>query len=412
MAAAAACLLALAACGPQGGGQGGASAPGGAGGPGGGQRPPPPAVGVITVQPAALALTTELPGRLEALRTAQVRARVTGIVQKRLFHEGALVQAGQSLFEIDATPYRASLDSALAAQAKAEAALQVAQAALERNRPLAEARAISQQEWLVTQAAQQQARADLAATKAAVTQGRLGVEYAAVRAPIAGRIGRANVTEGALVSQAEATLMATVQQVDRLYVNFTQPATEALRLKRAAEGKPGASEGAVRIVLEDGTLYPLPGKLLFTDLTVDATSGQVTLRAEVPNPRGNLLPGLFVRVRMESGLAEQAMLVPQQAVTRGTAGDTVLVVGADKVPAQRNVQLAGARGAQWVVVGGLQAGEQLVVDGFQKIRPKSPVTPVSWTAGNATAPGGAASGAATTGAAASSAMPSSPAASR
>ncbi len=367
--------------------------------------PPPPAVGVVTVAPTALALTTELPGRLEALRTAQVRARVTGIVQKRLFNEGALVKAGQSLFQIDDAPYRASLDSSQAAQAKADAALQVAQAALERNRPLAEAKAISQQDWLAIQAANQQAVADVAATKAAAAQSLLSLGYAAVRAPISGRIGRANVTEGALVSQAEATLMATVQQVDKLYVNITQPAADALRLKRAAQAQPAADgeATAVRLVLDDGTVYPEPGRLLFTDLSVDPTTGQVTLRAEVPNPRGDLLPGLFVRVRMATSQVDNAMLVPQQAVTRGTAGDTVLVLGADRVPAQRSVQLAGARGHNWIVVSGLQAGEQVVVDGFQKIRPKSPVSPVPWSGGaaakaggpGATAPVAAASAAAT-----------------
>jgi membrane fusion protein (multidrug efflux system) len=358
-----------------------ACSPGGAGAPGAGGQMPPPAVGVVTVQPAGVTLSTELPGRLEAVRTAQVRARVTGVVKRRLFTEGALVKAGQSLFEIDAAPYRASLDSALATQAKAEAVLANAQATLERNRPLAEAKAISQQEWVASQASQKQAAADVAAAKAAVQQARLNVEYAAVQSPISGRIGRANVTEGALVSQTEATLLATVQQVDSLYVNFTQSASEALRLKRAIEaGKLKRSGSAeVRIVLDDGTEYPQPGKLLFSDLTVDATSGQVTLRAEVPNPRGDLLPGLYVKVRIDQAKTDDAMLLPQQAVTRSAAGDTVLVVGADKQVASRNVSLGGTRGNQWVVLGGLQPGEQVVVDGFQKIRPKTPVTPVPWS---------------------------------
>jgi membrane fusion protein (multidrug efflux system) len=388
-----AAVLALSACGPSG------NAPAG----GAGMQMPPPQVGVVTVQPADVTLATELPGRLEAVRTAQVRARVTGVVTKRLFTEGALVKAGQSLFTIDAAPYRAALDSARATQAKAEAALAQAQATLERNKPLADARAISQQEWVAAQAAQKQAVADVAAAKAAVQQARLSVDYAAVQSPISGRIGRANVTEGALVSQAEATLLATVQQVDTLYVNFTQSASEALRLKRAVEAGKLRSSGSsqVRIVLEDGSDYPLSGKLLFTDLTVDATSGQVTLRAEVPNPKGDLLPGLYVKVRIDQARSDNAILLPQQAVTRGVAGDTVLVVGPDKQVAPRTVQLGGSRGSQWVVLGGLQAGEQVVVDGFQKIRPKTPVTPVPWS------PAGSASAASAPAASAAPATPAS-----
>lgn len=362
---------------------------GGSGGGAGGGQMPPPAVGVVTVQPASLAITTELPGRLEAWRTAQVRARVTGVVQKRLFTEGSTVQAGQSLFQVDDAPYRAALDSAQATAARAEAALAQATALLERNRPLAEARAISQQEWVATQAAHKQALADQAAAKAAITQARLNVDYARVLAPIAGRIGRALVTEGALVSAGEATLLATIQQTDRLYVNITQSATDALRLKRALEaGKlQSAGPAMARVLLDDGSEHPQPARLLFSDLQVDATSGQVTLRAELPNPKGDLLPGLYVKVRVEQGRNSSAMLVPQQAVTRGAAGDTVLVVGADHQVAQRSVQLGGTQGSQWVVLGGLNAGDQVVVDGFQKIRPKTPVTPVAWVPpGAASAP--------------------------
>ncbi|MCD2343423.1 efflux RND transporter periplasmic adaptor subunit [Ideonella azotifigens] len=370
-------LLSLAAC-----GQSGDAAHAG------GQMPPPQ-VGVITVQPASIELATELPGRLEAVRTAQVRARVTGVVQKRLFTEGSVVKAGQSLFAIDAAPYRAQLDSAAATQARADAALANAQATYDRYKPLADARAISQQDWVAAQAAQKQAVADLAAAKAGVTQARLNVDYAAVISPITGRIGRAEVTEGALVSATEATLLATVQQIDSLYVNFTQSATEALRLKRAMEaGKlQSSSSTKIKVLLDDGSEYPLPGKLLFSDLTVDPTSGQVTLRAELPNPKGELLPGLYVKVRIEQARSDAAILVPQQAVTRGTAGDTVLVVNAEKQTEPRPVQLSGTHGNQWVVLSGLKAGEQVVVDGFQKIRPKTPVSPVPWT------PAGAASGA-------------------
>jgi membrane fusion protein (multidrug efflux system) len=366
----------------------------GAGGAGGGGQMPPPEVGVVTVQDTGVSLPVELPGRLEARRVAQVRARVTGVVNKRLFTEGATVKAGQSLYQIDAAPYQATLASAQAQRAKAEAALAQAQAQLERNRPLAEAKAISQQEWVATQAAQLQATADLAAAAAAVQQARLNLDYAAVASPISGRIGRAMVTEGALVSQAEGTLLATVQQVDALYVNFTQSAAEVLRLKRAVEaGKlRGSGSSQVRLVLDDGSEYAHAGKLLFSDLSVDATTGQVTLRAEVPNPAGDLLPGLYVKVRLSQVASDHAMLLPQQAVTRGAAGDSVQVVGADGQVAQRAVQLGGARGSQWVVLGGLKAGEQVVVDGFQKIRPQSPVKAVPWgPAGSAPAQAAAAS---------------------
>lgn len=388
---------------------GGADKPaGGAGAPGagGGAAPPPPAVGVLTVESRPVAIRSELSGRLEAWRTAQVRARVAGIVQKRLFTEGGSVQAGQALFQLDDAPYRATLDSALAAQAKAEANLAQAQANLARNEPLAAARAISQTEWVATQTALKQAQADVATAKAAVTTARLNVDYAQVKAPISGTIGRALVTEGALVGQGEVTQLALIQQTDPMYVNFTQSAAEVMRLRRAVEagrlGEGGGRGADVRLVLDDGSEHPQPGRLLFSDLSVDATSGQVTLRAEVPNPKGTLLPGLFVRVRIAQAEAPRAVLLPQQAVTRGNAGDTVLVVGEGNLPAPRPVKIGGANGANWVVLEGLKDGEQVIVDGFQKMRPKSPVTPVPWVAASGPAVGAAPASA--------PAMPMSPAA--
>lgn len=350
---------------------------------GGGAAPPPPAVGVLTVKAEPVAIDTELSGRLEAWRTAQVRARVAGVVGKRLFTEGSEVKAGQALFQIDDAPYRAALDSAQAAQTRAEANLAQAQANLARNEPLAAAKAISQTEWVATQTALKQAQADVATAKAAVTTARLNVDYAQVRAPISGTIGRALVTEGALVGQGEVTQLALIQQTDPMYVNFTQSAAEVLRLRRAVEagqlGQGGGRGAEVRLVLDDGSEHPQPGRLLFSDLSVDATSGQVTLRAEVPNPKGTLLPGLFVRVRTAQAEAPRAMLLPQQAVTRGSAGDTVMVVGEGNLPARRPVKIGGSRGASWVVLDGLKEGERVIVDGFQKMRPKSPVTPVPWT---------------------------------
>ena len=364
---------------------------------------PPPAVGVVTVAQATVPIELELSGRLEPIRTAQVRARVTGVVQKRLFAEGAVVQAGQSLYRIDPAPYQATLESAQAVQAKAEAALAQAQSNLDRNRSLVESKMISALAWDTAQATHRAAQADVAAAKAAVQQARLNLEYASVLAPISGRIGRSLVTEGALVSQTEATQLATIQQVDTLIANFTQSASEAMRIQRAiATGSlKGSSSAQVKVLLDDGSTYALPGKLLFADIAVDAGTGQVTLRAEVPNPKGELLPGLFVKVRLQVARSERAMLLPQQAVTRGTSEDTVMVVDAEGQVSKRAVQLGGQRGdandkagPQWIVTGGLKDGEQVVVDGFQKIRPKAPVKPAPWSAAPATpasAPASAAS---------------------
>ncbi|MBI2731831.1 MAG: efflux RND transporter periplasmic adaptor subunit, partial [Aquabacterium sp.] len=355
---------------------------GGAAKPGGGM--PPAQVGVVTVQPQSVPVMAELPGRLEALRTAQVRARVAGILQQRLFTEGADVKAGQALFQIDASTYRAALDSAKATLAKAEANLAQATALADRYQPLQAAKAISPQEYLNAQVAQRQAQADVAAAKAAVQTASINLGYASVTAPISGRIGRALVTEGALVGQGEATQLALIQQVNPLYVNFTQSANDVIKLKKALEAgtikKLGNQAAAVRVVLDDGTEYPLQGKLLFSDLSVDPTSGQVSLRAELPNPQGLLLPGMYVRVRLEQAQVDGGMLLPQQAVTRGSQGDTVMVVDAEGKVSPRPVKLGGARGNEWIVLGGLKAGEQVMVDGFQKMmNPKAPVKAVPWS---------------------------------
>jgi membrane fusion protein (multidrug efflux system) len=366
----------------------------GAGAPAGGAAaaaPPPPQVGVITVQPQTVPVITELPGRLEALRTAQVRARVPGILQKRLFTEGSDVKAGQALFQIDASTYKASVDSAQATQARAEANLAQASALLERYQPLQAAKAISPQEYLNAQVAQRQALADVASAKATVQTARINLGYAAVTAPISGRIGRALVTEGALVGQGEATQLAVIQQIDMLYVNFAQPVNEVLKLRQALEAgalkRVGKEAASVRVLMDDGSEYPLAGKLLFSDLTVDGTSGQVALRAELPNPKGMLLPGMYVRVRLEQAQVDGGVLIPQQAVTRSGKGDTVMVVDAQGMVTPRPVKLGGVRGNQWVVLGGLKTGEQVMVDGFQKMmNPKAPVKPVPWAPPASTAP--------------------------
>ena len=364
--------------------------------PGGG--PPPAEVGVITVAPKAVGLATELPGRLEASRVAQVRARAAGILQKRQFVEGSDVKAGQLLFRIDAAPYQAALGTAQATLARAQANLTQANAQAERYKPLVEANAISKQDYVNAQAAQKQAEADVASGRAAVQTAQINLGYASVTAPIAGRIGRALVTEGALVGQGEATQLAVVQQINPMYVNFTQSTTDVLRLRKAIDSgkfkKAGADGASVRIVLEDGTEYEQPGKLLFSDLTVDPTSGQITLRAELPNPGGLLLPGMYVRVRLEQAQTDSGIVLPQQAVTRGTNADTVMVVSADGKVAPRQIKVGSANGGQWVVLDGLKQGEMVMVDGFQKLRGNAPVKPVPWQ------PAGAASSVAAAGPAA------------
>jgi membrane fusion protein (multidrug efflux system) len=369
----------LAACGAKDG------APGGAG-PGG---MPPAEVGVVTVASQSVALQTELPGRVSPVRVAQVRARVNGVVLQRMFREGSEVKAGQQLYQIDPAPYKAAQDGAQASLSKAQANLLQANAQVERYRPLVDANAISQQEFTALVTAQKQTEADLATAKAALETARISLDYAAVYAPISGRIGQSLVTEGALVSQAEATQLAVIQQTSTMYVNFTQSSTDVLRLRKAIASKQLRSAGdgsvPVRVVLEDGSELPRPGKLLFSDLTVDATSGQITLRAEVPNPDGLLLPGQYVRVRLSQAELPAAVLLPQQAVTRTNQGDTVLVVGPDGKPGPRPVKVGNAQNNQWVILGGLQPGEQVIVDGFQKMMvPGAPVKPVPW-AGSAPA---------------------------
>ena len=364
----------------------GKSAPEGAAAPAGGGMPAPE-VGVVQVAPGDVGLTTELPGRLEASRVAEVRARAAGILQERLFREGSDVKAGQPLFRIDAAPYAAALQSAQASLARSQANLTQAAALADRYAPLVKENAISQQEYASAVAAQKQGEADVAAGKAAVQTANINLGYARVTAPISGRIGRALVTEGALVGQGEATQLAVIQQINPMYVNFTQSAAEVYKLRKAMDNGQlkgaGAQAAAVQVVMEDGSVYEQPGRLLFSDLTVDSATGQVTLRAEVPNPKGTLLPGLYVRVRLEQAKASNAITLPQQSVTRSAQGDTVSVVGADGKIESRKVKVGGQQNGQWVILEGVKAGEQIMVDGFQKLQmmpPGTPVKAVPWQA--------------------------------
>ena len=349
------------------------------------KAPPPPEVGVITAQVGSIGLTTELPGRLEASRVAQVRARATGILNKRVFTEGTDVRAGQVLYQIDSAPYQATAQSAQAQLAQAQAQLANASGVVTRYRPLVAANAVSKQEYDAAVAAEKAAQAQVAVARAAVRTAGISLGYATVTAPISGRIGRSLVTEGALVSATESTQLATIQQINPLYVNFTQSATDSLRLRREMQAgtlQRGASGATVRIVLEDGSEYPERAKLLFSDLTVDEATGQVTLRAEVPNPKGDLLPGLYVRIRTEQAEVSNVIAVPQQAVTRAESGDTLTVVGEDGKLETRQVKVTAGQNNRWIVTEGLKAGEQVMVDGFQKLQmmpPGSPVKPVPWT---------------------------------
>jgi membrane fusion protein (multidrug efflux system) len=363
--------------------------------------PPPATVAVVTVAPASVTLSSELPGRTEASRIAQVRARTAGIVLQRVFKEGGEVKAGEVLFRIDPASFQASYDSAQAAVAKAEANLAQADLKVKRYKPLLAAQAVSQQEYDDAVTAQKQASADLATAKAARANAGLTLGYATVTAPISGRIGRALVTEGALVGQGEATPMATVQQLDPIYVTITQSSAELLKLQRAlASGKlkgggngGGKTEARVTLVTEDGQVYPQAGKLLFSDVAVDESTGAVSMRAEFPNPNRSLLPGMYVRARLEQGVDDAAITVPQQAVVRSPEGSSVLIVGADNKVLSQPVTATANDGQNWVVSSGLKGGERIVVEGFQKAKPGAVVNPQPWK-GPASAPAPAAPAAA------------------
>lgn len=346
--------------------------------------PPPPPVGVVKVEPRPTVITSELPGRLEPTRIAEVRARVAGIVLQRAFREGSDVKAGQLLFRIDPAPLQADLAAAEAALARSEASLALARVQANRYAALVKSSAISQQEYDNATAAQKLGEAEVAAQRAARARARLNLGYATVAAPISGRIGRALVTEGALVGQDESTPMARIQQLDPVYADFTQPVSQLARLRKAfASGQlERADEGGAKValVLEDGSQYAHPGRMLFSDVTVDPDTGQVTLRAQFPNPDRLLLPGMYVRVRLEQGVEQQAIRIPQQAVQRSPdGGGSVLVVGADNKPVPRAVVTDGTVGDEYIVRDGLAAGETVVVDGFQKIRPGATVQPVPWS---------------------------------
>ena len=334
--------------------------------PGPGAGAPPPEVDVITVTAGSATLTQDLPGRLQAYRSAEVRARVEGIVERRLFAEGSDVKEGATLFQIDARSYAAVVE---AAAAEVEVSRQV----VERYKPLLEIRAVSQQEFDAAQAKLKQAQA-------ALTRAKLDLDNTRVPAPISGRIGRALVTEGALVGRGESTPMTTIEQIDPIYANFTQPGADLLRLQRAVKAGrwKRADSARVELVLEDGSIYPAPGRILFSDLAVDATTGSVSLRALFPNSGHEILPGMFVRVRFPEAIAIDSIRVPQRAVQGGAQGQFVLLVGADGKVAQQPVKTSGMAQGDFIVAEGLKGGEQVIVNGLQKARPGAPVKAVPW----------------------------------
>jgi membrane fusion protein, multidrug efflux system len=343
---------------------------------GAGAGAPPPEVDVMAVAAGSATVTKDLPGRLQAWRTAQIRARVEGVVEKRTFVEGSDVKAGTPLFVIDPRSYRAAADAA-------KANVAVAKVTLERYKPLLEMRAVSKQEY-------DQAEAQLKQAEAALAKANIDLENSIVPAPISGRIGRALVTEGALVGRGEATQLATIEQIDTLYANFSQTNTELLQLqKQLKSGSAKRSDSTkVEIVLEDGSSYPLAGKLLFSVLAVDPDTGAVNLRAEIPNPKKELLPGMFVRVRFPQSILDNVILVPQRAVQANTQGQFVLVVDGEGKVSARPIKTIGMSGANWIVNDGLASGDKIVVNGLQKAKPGSAVKPNVLPAEEALAPAG------------------------
>jgi len=346
-----------------------------------GGPPPPPEVSVITLKARAIQITDQLPGRTTAFRVAEVRPQVTGIVQRRLFSEGTEVKAGQQLFQIDSGSYRAALSSAEAALKRAEAQAVTAKLLQERYAPLIDANAVSKQENDEAIASRARAEADVASARAAVDAARINVVYTQVLSPITGQIGRTLVTEGALVTSGQQSPLATVQQLDPIYVDITQSSTDMLRLQRQlASGelvKDYKNQAEVTLTLEDGSLYPERGRLKVSEASVDPSTGSVTLRAVFPNPRRELLPGMFVRAQLAQGTRSAALLVPQRGVSHNPKGEaTVLIVDKDDKVAERVVTADRSINGEWLITAGLAQGDRVIVDGLQKAKPGSAVKPV------------------------------------
>ncbi|GAY21189.1 MULTISPECIES: efflux RND transporter periplasmic adaptor subunit [Sphingobium] len=357
--------------------------------------PPPPAVGVVKLTVENAPLTTELPGRIAAVETAEVRPQISGVIRRRLFTEGAVVRAGQLLYEIEDAPYRAALGQAQGALSRAQASIRATGLQAQRYKELVGINAVSRQEADNAAASAQQARADVAAQRAAVQAAQVNQDFTRIRAPISGRIGRSLFTPGALVQAGQADPLATIQRTDVVYVDVTQSAAQIIDLKQAMKaGGVSAADGArVQLLLPNGSVYPIEGRLQFSEVTVDPSSGAVTLRATFANPDGLLLPGMYVRARLVEGQRSQAILAPQQGITRDARGRaTAMVVGADNKVELRQVETDRAIGDKWIVTKGLKAGDRLVVEGLVNLRPGTvvkPGAPQQVTAGRQANAGGA-----------------------
>lgn len=343
----------------------------------------PANVAFLTLQGQDTTLSKELPARVSALTVADIRPQVTGLIQKRLFAEGSQVQAGQLLYQINPDSYQAAYDTAAAALAKAEAAQVAAEQKARRYAELVKIKAVSEQDEEDARATLQQARATTQAARADLNTARINLAHTRITAPVSGRIGKSLVTEGALVTANQTTALATVQQLSTVYVDMTQSSTELLRLRRDfASGKLQDGTASVQLVLEDGSVYPQPGKLAFSDVTVDSSTGMVLLRATVANPQGELLPGMFVRARLSQGVRRNAILVPQAAVSRNQKGEpTVLLVGQDGKAQLRVIRTSQTVGANWLVDDGLKIGDRVIVEGLQKAQDGKPVKAVPLAAG-------------------------------
>jgi membrane fusion protein (multidrug efflux system) len=345
-----------------------------------------PEVAVVTMQQEQVVITTELPGRTSASLVAEVRPQVNGIIQKRLFTEGSNVNAGQVLYQIDPAPYQAALDNARAGLSRSEANLSAIRLKAERLKELLVDKAVSQQDYDDAAAALKQTQADIQYWQATVETARINLKYTSITAPITGRIGRSNFTQGALVAAQQPTALATIQLLDPIYVDVPQSTADLLRLRyEIKEGRldqTGANQKKVQLILEDGTTYPLSGTLQFRDVTVDPTTGSVILRAIFPNPNGILLPGMFVRAVVKEGVNEQAILIPQQAVSRDPMGNPfTLIVDAEGKVQQRTLTLDRAIGDQWLVSSGIAPGERVIIEGMQKVQPGASVKAVPFESG-------------------------------
>jgi membrane fusion protein (multidrug efflux system) len=359
---------------------------------------PEPDVSIVTVKPQPLAMVRELPGRVAPMRVADVRPRVSGIVIQRMFRQGSTVKAGDPLYQIDPRPFEVEVQANDAALARAEAVLQQASQQARRVATLTNQHVVSEAEHEKAVATLRQAEADVEGRKADLARAKLNLDYASIRAPIDGVVGAALMSEGSLVVQNDTANLATIQQLDPIYADFTQSANELSQLRRAFEKgdleriSPDAMK--VRLVLDDGSVYPLAGKLLFSEAKVDANTGQVTLRGEFPNPKHELLPGMYVRVQIEQGIDSDAIAVPQQAIQRDNGGGSeVFLVTDDNRVAAQDIRTGSQQDGQWIVTEGLKKGDRVVVEGFQKFAAGDKVKPRTWQAmdtATATSPGGAA----------------------